>query len=161
MKQPNILAHRGSIEAFKFERLEKNTGFELPESYKIFLSENDVPWLAENHFKFKNTFFKNRERSFDIKDGNDSRDLNFLSFNDSPYGDGILDCQDFDGRAPSSIVVFGCSANGDYICFDYGLTPTPDEPKIVLMFHDAFDEKGQMLICHVANDFEDFMNGLN
>jgi len=161
MKQPNILSHRGSIETLKFDQFEKKFGIKLPKSYKNFLARNDAPWLEKNHFKFINKFFENQLSSFDIKDGNDSRDLNFFSFNDSLYGDKIFDCQDFDGRARSSIVAFGCSANGDYICFDYGFTLTSDEPQIVLMIHDAFDEKGQMLICHVAKNFENFMNGIN
>lgn len=157
MKQPKILSHRGPIETLKFVQFEEELGIKLPKSYKIFLAENDAPWLEKNRFKFIN----NPLSSLDINDGNDSRDLNFFSFNDSPYGDGISDCQDFDGRARPSIVAFGCSANGDYICFDYGLNLTSDEPQIVLMIHDAFDEKGQMLIFHVANNFENFMNGIN
>lgn len=63
----------------------------------------------------------------------------------------------------NKVVAFGISANGDYICFDY--RNNPNNPSIVLMYHDDFyeDESGntRMVTVPVAPDFDSFIDKLH
>ncbi|MGQ8975906.1 SMI1/KNR4 family protein [Acinetobacter schindleri] len=72
---------------------------------------------------------------------------------------------DVDNYGIKNLVVFGICANGDYICFDYRENPNSSEPKIVLVYHDDFvdydDGTSTMVVNHVAENFDDFMNMLH
>lgn len=161
MKNILVLSDHGKVNDEKFANFERAHSIKLPNSFKKFIKKHDAPWLDENHFKFKNIFFGTNERPYKICDGIDSRDLNFLGFNDSVCeGEGITERQNFDDFGHNHIVAFGISANGDYICFDYRHDPRTNEPHVVVMFHDAYDEHNKMLVCHVADSFKEFMNSL-
>ncbi|WGE82650.1 SMI1/KNR4 family protein [Actinobacillus equuli] len=56
---------------------------------------------------------------------------------------------------------FGRTAGGDFICFDYRDESTGDEPKICIVIHDEYDEEtGKHLLFPVADNFEEFLDGL-
>ena len=159
MKEFLVHSDHGKVNDEQFANFECTHSIKLPNSFKTFIEKHDAPWLDENHFKFKNKFFSTNEWRYKIFDGIDSRDLNFLGFNDSVCeGEGITERQDFDVFGHDKIIAFGISANGDYICFDYRHAPSTNEPYVVVMFHDAYDEENKMLLCHVADSFEEFMN---
>jgi hypothetical protein len=159
MKNSLIRADEGPITEQKFEDFERDFSLKLPTFMKIFLKENDQPRLYKNHFKFRNTFSETHGWPYRIDNGIDSRDLNFLAFNENSYrSENIFSAQDFDVYGHDHVVAFGIAANGDYICFDYRHDPKTNEPKIVVMFHDAYDDNRKMLICPVANTFSEFLD---
>ncbi|WP_256932962.1 SMI1/KNR4 family protein [Psychrobacter sp. BF1] len=64
-----------------------------------------------------------------------------------------------------NLVTFAICGNGDYVCFDYRHNPITDNPKVVLVYHDDFvdyeDGSSHMVINHVADSFEEFMEMLH
>ena len=161
MKTFSIRSDHGEVSEEKITSFEGKYSIKLPASFKLFVAKHDAPWVLENHFKFNNVFSESHGWPYKIIDSIDSRDLNFLGFNDSVCdGEKIDDCQDFDVFGHDHVIAFGIAANGDYICFDYRHDPSTSEPHVVVMFHDAYDDQRKMLICHVANSFDDFMDSL-
>lgn len=161
MKEISIRSDHGFVANDKFQDFERIHSMLLPRSFKSFVGLHDQPWLVENYFRFINIFAQSHMWPYKIMDGIDSRDLNFLGFNEGTYdGEKIFDSQDFDVYGHESVIAFGQSANGDYICFDYRHDPATEEPRVVVMFHDAYDSNRKMLICPVSNSFEEFMDSL-
>jgi hypothetical protein len=58
---------------------------------------------------------------------------------------------------PKNLVAFGCTGNGDQICFDYRSDPKTDNPPIVYWNHEA--DIGQD-VSFVANNFVEFIRML-
>lgn len=59
------------------------------------------------------------------------------------------------------MVIFADSAEGDYVCFDYRDNPDGDNPRIVVLHHDIYDDEiNKMWLSFVANDFEEFLGKL-
>ncbi len=161
MKNIVVLADHGKVAEDAFTDFEIKYSIKLPQSFKEFISKHDAPWIDGNQFKFFNCFHHTHAWPYKIVDGFDSRDVNFLGFNKSSYDGEDINCaQGFDAYRCNNIIIFGNSANGDYICFDYRHDPETSEPCVVLMFHDAFDRDNKMLVCPVADTFEIFMNSL-
>jgi cell wall assembly regulator SMI1 len=161
MKKLIIRGEQNPVSEASFKAFESKFSLSLPKTFKAFISLHDQPWIEGNHFRFTNIFANDYSWVYKIVAGVDSRDLNFLGFNDTAYsGEYIFDAQDFDIYGHDQVIAFGSSANGDYICFDYRHAPTTDEPRVVLMFHDTYDKNNKMLICPIANSFEAFMDSL-
>lgn len=76
--------------------------------------------------------------------------------------DNIYKFQDNDGLGYDKVIVFGNTARGDYVAFDYRKAPTTDEPLVVIMYHDdcVEDENGdsKMRVIKVAHTFDEFLN---
>ncbi|MDO6643015.1 SMI1/KNR4 family protein [Acinetobacter guillouiae] len=76
--------------------------------------------------------------------------------------DNIYKFQDNDGLGYDKVIVFGNTARGDYVAFDYRKDPTTDEPLVVIMYHDdcVEDENGdsKMRVIKVAHTFDEFLN---
>jgi hypothetical protein len=111
-------------------------------------------------FRFENRFSESYAWPYKILDGMDSRDLTFLGFNENLPNSGKITWQDFDVYGHEHVIAFGMAANGDHVCFDYRHDPSTDEPRAVVMFHDAYDADDKMLICPVADSFEEFIDSL-
>jgi len=119
---------------------------------------HDALRLENNIFNFTN-----------IYGDKDERDVNFLSFKKNHLDGDIISNQknisDTEKFGHEDMVVFGITANGDYICFDYRSELNTDQPKVVLVYHDDFmdhdDGTSSMAINPVAETFENFMNMLH
>ena len=161
MKEIVIRSDHGPVDIAAVSSFEKKYGISLPSSYKAFAANHDAPWLERNFFQFRNVYSETYGWPYRIIDGIDGRDLNMFGFgNDLGNSELITWNQDFDVFGHENVIAFGRSANGDYICFDYRHDPSTSEPHVAVMFHDAYDEQRKMLICHVANSFEEFMDSL-
>lgn len=153
MKEVQIYRDSGPIDISIIEAFEKKAGYCLPQSYRVLISSHDWLYPVQNTFTFIN-----------IYGHHDSRDISFYGYGDEPirHGEGIIYNQDFDVYGCEGIVAFGCSANGDYICFDYRHEPRTCEPRVVLMYHDDYieDENGKanMVVNDVASSFDGFIN---
>lgn len=55
-----------------------------------------------------------------------------------------------------NVIVFGKSANGNYLGFDYRYTNC--EPPIILMLRCDLDEDGRMTTVNIAENYEKFMD---
>lgn len=153
-----IFDDNGQVSLEKINDVEKLLGYSFPTNYVKLVKEHDALSPIENIFDFINIYNKP-----------DERDLNFLSFkSDHLDGDMISNqdnVNDLDNYGIKDLVVFGICANGDYICFDYRENRDSSEPKIVLVYHDDFidydDGASTMVVNHVAENFDDFLNLLH
>ncbi|WP_428634932.1 SMI1/KNR4 family protein [Sedimenticola sp.] len=151
MKEIKIFHDSGAIDISLISSFENKMNCIFPGNYKKLLSEHNELYPDESNFKFVNAI-----------DGEvDSRDVTFLG-----YGPGVTNAsniewfQDHDVYGRVGVVVIGIAANGDYICFDYRSAPKTDNPPVVVMLHDYYDDDGKMFICSVADSFEEFMDSL-
>lgn len=148
----------GPVSIDIIHEVENGLGYNFPVSYINLIKDHDALAPVENIFDFKNIYSKE-----------DERDLNFLSFKSDHLDGDILSNQenvnDLDNYGTDDLVVFGICANGDYICFDYRFDPKSSEPKVVLVYHDDFvdceDGSSHMVVNHVAENFDDFLNMLH
>jgi hypothetical protein len=150
----------GSVSLRLVINFEVARNFLLPKIYKELLTKHNGLKPENDSFKFKNIYADEYSWSYKIEDGSDSREISFFGFGDDIPDHKKISSQDFDIYGHDQIIAFGSSANGDYICFDYRHAPTTDEPRVVLMFHDTYDKNNKMLICPIANSFEEFMDSL-
>lgn len=161
MHAVDIYRDNGTVDFRLIAQFELSKNIKLPESYKELLTAHDALRPEKEMFRFLNSFSATHFWPYKIENGLDARDISFFGF-----GTELDDYkkigwnQDFDVFGHDHVIAFGRSANGDYICFDYRHDPSTSEPHVVVMFHDAYDEKRKMLICHVANSFEEFMDSL-
>lgn len=142
----------------EIKKVQERLGYSFPRSYMELIQNHDALRFEKNIFDFKNIY--NKE---------DERDLNFLSFKSDHLDGDILSNQDnindMNNYGVKDLVIFGICANGDYICFDYRENYKTLDPKIVLVYHDDFidydDGKSHMVVNHVANSFDDFLEMLH
>ncbi|QNX59514.1 SMI1/KNR4 family protein [Acinetobacter seifertii] len=154
----DILRDNGKNSLDEIKRVQNELGYFFPNNYIDLIRNHDALRFEKNIFDFKNIY--NKE---------DERDLNFLSFKSDHLDGDILSNQDnvndLENYGIKDLVVFGICANGDYICFDYRENPSNSEPKIVLVYHDDFidydDGTSTMVVNHVADSFDDFLNMLH
>ena len=151
MKKINSYRDFGPINVFFIEDFERKLSFVFPEKYKVLLSKYNSLQPIESIFEFLNP----------LDNIKDERDITFYGYGfDKRLSSESIESAQPDEYCHENIVVFGSSANGDYIGFDYRDNPATDEPKIVVMFHDCYDKNNKMFICHVADNFEKFIDGL-
>jgi hypothetical protein len=151
MKEVSVFHDSGPIELSVIESFEEKVGYNFPDNYKRLLSKHNELYPEAGFFNFTNK----------IDDKIDCRDINFLGFGaEVTNASHIERAQEQDNCLRTGVVIFGCSANGDYIGFDYRLKLTSDNPSVVVIFHDYFDDDNKMLISPVAETFEDFINML-
>tara|TARA_B100000446_G_scaffold29243_1_gene24471 strand:+ start:810 stop:1277 length:468 start_codon:yes stop_codon:yes gene_type:complete len=146
MKALNVYRDSGVIDVSYINSFEKKVGYEFPTKYKELLSRHNALRPEEQMFDFK------------MNDHTDSRDVNFFGFGGLVDSDEHIEeyQQELD-YCHNHIIVIGESANGDFICFDYRKKLKTNCPLVVLMLHDYLDENNKMLICPVADDFEQFV----
>lgn len=154
----DIRRDNGKNSLDEIKRVQNELGYFFPNNYIDLIRNHDALRFEKNIFDFKNIY--NKE---------DERDLNFLSFKSDHLDGDILSNQDnvndLENYGIKDLVVFGICANGDYICFDYRENPSSSEPRIVLVYHDDFidydDGTSTMVVNHVADSFDDFLNMLH
>lgn len=146
MSSYDVYRDSGQVDGKVIRSFEESFSVRLPSNYKSLLSAHDAAILNKNIFKYN---ISGRWLSSDVV---------FLGF-----GEGLKDyksifrLQKNDEPGCWGLIVFGCAANGDYICFDYRYNPSSEEPHVVIMLHDYMDEKNHMLVCPVADSFDQFM----
>jgi SMI1 / KNR4 family. len=152
MKEIEVDVYRdsGVVEVKELEFFEHQIGYKLPHEYKNLISKH-------NALRPKNDCF-----DFQFNSKTDSRDISFYGYGKeiSSNVNIVKNQQEKDQYYHDHIVIIGESANGDYICFDYRNNPLTDDPPVVLMLHDYPDANNKMLICHVADNFEQFVDSL-
>jgi hypothetical protein len=146
MKSVEVYRDYGSVEVSVIESFEREMNCDLPLEYKKLLTMHNALWLEKRDFVFQ------------VNGEDDSRDVIFFG-----YGDGLkkslkIELSQQDECCHESIIVIGESANGDFICFDYRENSATNNPPVVVMFHDYLDENNKMLICPVADNFEQFLD---
>ncbi|WP_347017219.1 SMI1/KNR4 family protein [Acinetobacter seifertii] len=154
----DIRRDNGKNSLDEIKRVQNELGYFFPNNYIDLIRNHDALRFEKNIFDFKNIY--NKE---------DERDLNFLSFKSDHLDGDILSNQDnvndLENYGIKDLVVFGICANGDYICFDYRENPSSSEPRIVLVYHDDFIDydngTSTMVVNHVADSFDDFLNMLH
>jgi hypothetical protein len=147
------LAPSSLLDAF-----EKRTGIRLPLSYRTVIQKHNALSPVANYFRFENRFHSELWSYRLGNDGRDCRDISFFGFGEHLPDYELIDgAQRFDVFGHNFVIAFGRSANGDYICFDYRHDPSTDEPSVVVMFHDAYEDARKMLISHVADSFDGFL----
>ncbi len=155
MNNIDVSSDDGSVDIAVIESFEKEIGYCLPQNYKVLIASHDWLYPAQNSFDFINVYAQQ-----------DSRDIAFFGYGKEAtrYSENITDNQDFDVYGYEGIIAFGCSANGDYICFDYRHDPKTCEPRVVLMYHDDYVEdangNAHMVVNDVAPSFEAFIDML-
>lgn len=151
MDANQVYRSAGEIDIQQIRQLESKTGFRFPEKYKTLLSSHNFLAPENSDFRF-------------LRDGKiEERDINFYGFGDkdstsrsSKVGEHFFE----EERVPKGILPFGDCGNGDHVCFDYRHDANTDEPRVVIMLHDAYDNNNKMFICPVTNSFEEFMDSL-
>ncbi len=149
MRNLEIFHDSGEVSLCFIDEFERDFEIKFPSSYRDLITRHNelIPELP--FFDFMSL----------IGNSVSSRDITFFGFGELASESGkIENNQDHDVHGHEEVICFGCSANGDYICFDYRFSSEGANPPVVLMFHDHQGEDGKLLICPVADDFESFLN---
>ncbi|BFM18645.1 hypothetical protein R50073_48280 [Maricurvus nonylphenolicus] len=149
MKKLEVFHDSGEIDPLFIDEFERDFEIKFPSTYRDLIARHNELIPEFSFFDFMS-----------LTDNSvSSRDITFFGFGELSSESGkIENNQDHDVYGHKEVVCFGCSANGDYICFDYRSCPESDNPPVVLMFHDYQGEDGKLLVCPVADDFESFLN---
>ncbi len=150
MKALSIFRDYGSIDISYIEVFEDSVGKKFPATYKSLISKHNGAYFNEDTFNFITL------------NGPNERSCAFLAYGDV-NGDLIAEYQLDDVECGLfGLVSFARDGGGDYICFDYRANPTTDNPPVVVVFHDWWEEGAdgvrRMLVCDVAKDFEAFVD---
>lgn len=150
MKEYCVYRDSGKIDKSYIKEFEEAAGYQFPTTYKNLITCHNALRLEEDCFDF------NFEGSID------SRDISFYGFGEDIKKSVMITRKqlDKDDCIHENFVVFGCSSNGDYICFDYSVDETNSSPSIAVVLHDHPDDNNKMLVCQVAETFDDFMDSL-
>lgn len=151
MENLRIWHDEGSVSRSIIENFAQQSGVSFPETYIALISKYDYLYPEDNIFDFVDNCGNQNER-----------DIVFLGYkNEVIDGSSIYAYSQINDEYSygNQIIAFGCSGNGDYICFDYRNNST--EPCVVLMYHDDFieDNSGsvRMRVIHIADSFDDFL----
>ena len=154
MKDLTVFLDEGAIDMDIIEAFEKDIDSCFPENYKQLISKYNNLYPKENTFDFVNVY--NNE---------DQRDIFFFGYGD--VSEHIRDEQyvsDPMEYGQKGLVAFGGCANGDIVCFDYRDDPETCEPKVVLVYHDDYEEhkngSNTRVVNHVADSFDKFLDKL-
>ncbi|MFC6205073.1 SMI1/KNR4 family protein [Psychrobacter urativorans] len=153
-----IYNDNGTNSIKQIKEIEESLNYKLPKLFKELMMKHDALRLDNDVFDFINYY-----------EEEDERDINFSSFKKECKNSFILDEQinvnDVSNNGIIDLIVFVFFANGDYVCFDYRHNPMTDNSKVVLVYHDDFvdyeDCNSHMVINHVADSFEEFMEMLH
>lgn len=154
--QLKIYRDNGVLSEEIFGSVEKEINYFFSKLYREIVVKHDGMRLYNNIFDFTNVYGEI-----------DERDVNFLSFDDNEVENILAEqyVSDPQYAGVPHLVAFAICANGDYVCLDYRDNPTGNDPKVVLMYHDDHieneDGTTSMVVNHVANSFEEFMDMLH
>lgn len=149
----NIWGDEGALSRSIIEDYAVKLGVVFPETYIELISQYDYLYLEDNIIDFINEY-----------DEPDERDMVFCGYKTGVLdGSIIYNYSECEYGYGNQIVVFANCANGDYIGFDY--RENPNQPSIVLMYHDDFYEDNlgnvYMKVQYLADDFDEFLAKLH
>ena len=157
MKNIDILSDEGQIDIKIIEEYSNIIGYKFPKNYIALISNHNGLYLGKRDtFRYFDEVVQKKEENgiyFYFFKENNNYELGDSSSSMVYY---LMDNEDF----KKGIIPFGGTGNGDYICFDYRDDFKSDNPKIVLVHHDADDDEGNLVISFLGNDFEEFMDSL-
>ncbi len=165
MQELIVYRDKGTIDISIIERYEKKTGYRFPKTYKELLSKHNGLYPENNNFIFPDTRIKYPD------DNQPESDIVFLRFYEYPTGLDNSNIEDYfvrndDNALKPHTIVFGENAAGDMIAFDYSDNPKGDNPKIIYVYHDEWDDDisefvhGYNKTEFIANSFEEFIDML-
>jgi cell wall assembly regulator SMI1 len=161
MNDVEIYRDFGIVDITQLERFEKEINYFLPLKYKKLIAKHDGLRTKKCDFDFINIHYNKDTWSYLLINSIDTRSFHFFCYGESISKSKKIYHNLFNIYGHDGVIAFGGTDGGDYVCFDYRHDPATDEPKIVLMFHDAYDDvTNKMLICPVADSFEAFMDSL-
>lgn len=146
MISKKIYRDYGSVDVSYIEKFEKEKNCRFPLEYKKLITKHNAVWLEKRDFHFQHD------------DMMDSRDVIFFGYGDDLKKSLKIELSQQEEYSHDGIIVIGESANGDFICFDYGTDLTTDNPSVVLMLHDYLDKYNKMPTYPVAGSFEKFIS---
>jgi len=155
MQKIEINSDYGQVDIQIINEYEKIIGYRFPTIYKELLLKHNGLYPQRDTFAYYDEAIKREEEN----------GIYFYCFDndnlDPLYSDGLigkdLDDEDF---IDTSLIPFGGTGNGDYICFDYSENKFTDNPKIVVLHHDAPDDDNNLIFSFLGNSFEEFMDSL-
>lgn len=155
MQQIEIYRDEGQVDIQIINEYEKIIGYRFPTIYKELLSKYNGLYPQRDTFTYYDEALKRKEEN----------SIYFYCFNhddlDPLYSDGLIgEYLDDDDFINTSLIPFGGTGNGDYICFDYSEDKNTDNPKIVVLHHDAPDDDDNLIFSFLGNSFEEFMDSL-
>lgn len=151
MKKLGVYRSDGNVDVEIIEIFEKKALIKFPTSYIELISEDNALYPIESSFDYIHPVSKEP----------DANGISFYGFGDEiSSSDRITRVLNLSEYGHDKIIIFGRSANGDYICFDYRHDPKTNNPKVVLMFHDEYGDDNRMLVCPLADSFEEFVDML-
>lgn len=157
MKNIDILSDEGQIDIKIIEEYSNIIGYKFSKNYIDLISNHNGLYLGEQDtFRYFDEVVQKKEENgiyFYFFKENNTYELGDSSSSMVYF---LMDNEDFQ----KGIIPFGGTGNGDYICFDYRNNLKSDNPKIVLVHHDADDDEGNLIISFLGNDFEEFMDSL-
>jgi len=149
MQEVKIYRDRGEVNVSYISGFENRYAMSFPVEYKELLTKHNALRLEKDHFNYN----LNGERR--------AADISFLGYGPSIDDYLCIDRLQQDNEYPDKgLIVFGETAGGDYVCFDYRLVPDTKSPPVVIMLHDYLDADNNMVVCDVASDFASFMDYL-
>jgi len=161
MKKLKVYRDEGPIDISIIEKYEEEIGYKFPKAYKELISKHNGLYPENNAIVFP-----------DSQDGSASACFVFLTYFENPSesnGDDITRyslIRDEDNALRPHTVVFGDTGAGDMIAFDYSDNPNGDNPRIVFIWHDDWDDDttefvdGYRKTKFIANSFEEFIDCL-
>lgn len=155
----------GLVDEKLIYEFERKYSIKLPNSYIELLSKFNAIRPIKEFFKF--SYFGKSIKTRDIcfyGYGYKKIDINTLE-DLVRFQNSILETESISHSQPDecghdNIIAFAQSSEGDYVCFDYRHDPKTNNPKIVLMFHDEYGDDNKMLLCPLADSFEEFVGML-
>ncbi|WGE49731.1 SMI1/KNR4 family protein [Actinobacillus equuli] len=151
----DILRDYGDVSQEIISKFENEFYIKLPKLYKDLIMKHNSPWCEQDCFEYYGLNNEITVSSFSFKGFETELSSSSLEniFAQYIYDDPVYGYE--------HVYSFGSSADGNFICFDYRGDPTGDEPKICIVIHDEYDEEtGKHLLFPVADNFEEFLNGL-
>lgn len=159
MKNINIYRDNWKVDIKVINDFEEKVNIKFPFEYKELISIHNGLVPSEPYFSFEkeNNYYE--------------RDISFLSFSWDICDLATDDIKNYivrseDNPIPSNIIIFGHEASGDKIAFDYRESINGNNPKIIYVFHDYYDnnysefKNGYYKTALISNSFNEFINSL-
>ena len=121
----------GTVNQNIINNFEKKIGYKFPETYKQIISQHNLLRIEQDAFKFIN-FYNEKDIGGCAFFGYGTPTENITEAN--------THFEDPEYYGEKGIIAFGREGNGDNVCFDYRDDLSTDNPKIVYVYHDRFEE---------------------
>lgn len=144
-----LIRDKGTVPDDVIKAFEQRHSIVLPQNYKSLIQAHNGPVFDHLYVDYLSPYSGDIVRT----------DVGFREFTEQQRSGSIQNInQDLSGlMAPDDIIIFGQDATGDFFAFDYANPELIDQPRIVLLLHDAVDDEGVLIVCKIAHTFDDFI----